>query len=570
MRQARLTHSSSHTGRLSDIGYRIPSFYFPFVPCRSECRCLDRKPCKLVVDIVPVLCERVLQSALYSSMTTSTRNEDCQDQEPRIIGPIMDGSPDSLSAPLLPNNGGNGDNTQEEEVEVGFVDGLPWDRSILIKSLYFLDALGSSTWGRFGAIYYNLHGINSQHIGIIEGLNTSIPTLSMPLWGILADRFHSRKRIWLLTKAFSTVILLLLAVPAVYSSFVNILIVSIAAQLFVSDGILDSYTLDLLGTENKIFYGRYRLYASLSWGIGSMIMGYVTDHYGFEPNFIMFGLLGFCMLLLVGTKIPETTPPPPPPPEEDGGDGDAQPAGQISELLLLAIRPQVFIFLVEVVIMGAAMATVERLLFLYLINDLEASTLLCGLSVGVNVLFELPIFWYASKFMAVFGHDGMFILSMSCFSVRVIGYTLLTPATKWLVLLLEIMHGVTFACFWVVSTDISKVLVHQTRGAFWSTAIPSGVQMLYSSVGVSLGSVLGGWAMHRYGSREMYTVTAGIVLCTLFVQLIGSITTRILYPGSSFLPDYPHLEEEDVPNEGDHGAAEPESTALLVDEGHVA
>jgi hypothetical protein len=56
-----------------------------------------------------------------------------------------------------------------------------------------------------------------------------------------------------------------------------------------------------------------------------------------------------------------------------------------------------------------------------------------------------------------------------------------------LVLLLEVMHRITFACFWVVWTDVSKVLVHQTRGAFWSTAIPSSVQMLYSSVGVSLG-----------------------------------------------------------------------------------
>ena len=60
------------------------------------------------------------------------------------------------------------------------------------------------------------------------------------------------------------------------------------------------------------------------------------------------------------------------------------------------------------------MATVERLLFLYLVNDLQASTFLCGLSVFVNVLFELPIFWYASKFMALLGHDGLMIVAMFC------------------------------------------------------------------------------------------------------------------------------------------------------------
>jgi PPP family 3-phenylpropionic acid transporter len=436
----------------------------------------------------------------------------------------------SLEEPLLPPE-------QTDDTPEWIVDGLPFETSVLIKSLYFLDALGSSTWGRFSAIYYNLHGLNSQHIGLIEGLRTAVPTLSMVLWGVAADRFHSRKLVWLTTKAASTAILLMLALPYVYSSFLRILGVSILAQMFVSNGILDAYTLDLLGTENKIFYGRYRLFASLSWGLGSIIMGWVTDHYGFEPNFIMFGLLAILMLILVATKIPETTPPEASAVEEE--------SGKLMELVLLATRPRVLVFLLEVVVMGAGMATVERLLFLYLVNDLEASTLLCGLSVGVNVLFELPIFWYASNFMAVLGHDGMFIVAMACFVVRVLGYTLLTPATKWAVLLLEVLHGITFACFWVVSTDISKVLVHQTRGAFWSTAIPASVQMLYSAVGVSLGSVIGGWAMHRYGSREMYTFTACIVGATLVMHIVGSIAARVFCGRSSFLPDFPHSGEND-------------------------
>ena len=201
--------------------------------------------------------------------------------------------------------------------------------------------------------------------------------------------------------------------------------------------------------------------------------------------------------------------------------------------------------------MGAAMATVERLLFLYLVNDLQASTVLCGLTVGVNVLFELPIFWYASFFMNALGHDGMFLLAMTCFFVRVFGYTLLTPSTKWLILPLEVLHGITFACFWVVSTDISKVLVHQTKGAFWRTAIPSSVQMLYSAIGVSLGSVVGGWAMHTLGSRVMYKWTAGIVGTTWVIHLVGSIVARVCWDGSSFLPDDEALDgdRESVLNE---------------------
>jgi len=456
-----------------------------------------------------------------------------------------------LSQPLSVNERDAADDPEQQ-----LYDGLPHlETSIVIKSLYFLDALGSSTWGRFSAIYYNLHGLNSQHVGIIECLSTLVPTFSQVLWGVVADRCNSRKNIWLLTKSVSTLMLLTLATPLVYNSFWTILMVSIGAKLFVSGGILDAYTLDLLGRENKMFYGRYRLYASVSWGAGSIVIGWITDHFGsFEPNFILFGLLSFTMVALVAWKIPDAAVTTPTLEEEEEYDNEDSPVsesqhvstdtdqhdsgGHIMELVHLALRPRVAMFLLEVIIMGAAMATVERLLFLYMVNDLEASTLLCGLSVGVNVLFELPIFWYAQTIMNALGHDGMYLLAMACFFLRVVGYTWLTPSTKWFILALEVLHGITFASFWVVTTDISKCLIHQTRGAFWRTAIPSLVQMLYSALGVSLGSVLGGWAMHRYGSRTMYRVTAAIVAITWVAHVIGSILSRLFCNGTSFLPDY--------------------------------
>jgi len=248
----------------------------------------------------------------------------------------------------------------------------------------------------------------------------------------------------------------------------------------------------------------------------------------------------------------------------DDGNGDSEQQQQqqqqhnssvpddhsITELIYLILQPRVLFFLVEVVIMGAAMATVERLLFLYMVNDLKSSTLLCGLSVGVNVLFELPIFWYASQLLSLLGSDGMFLISMVCFVIRVFGYTLLVPSTKWWILGLESMHGVTFATFWIVTTDVSKVLIdessnssnnnsssssnntspeqeeQQRTSSSWATTIPSLVQMLYTAVGATIGTVLGGFAMNAYGSREMYRFTATLVSCMLLVHLVGSILVR--------------------------------------------
>mmetsp|Transcript_40994 Transcript_40994/g.98844 ORF Transcript_40994/g.98844 Transcript_40994/m.98844 type:complete len:521 (+) Transcript_40994:548-2110(+) len=503
----------------------------------------------------------------------------------------------TLEEPLLTLN------ANEELIDANdrseyLADGLPYKTSLLIKSLYFLDALGSSTWGRFSAIYYNLHNLHSAQIGCIEGIRTVIPTFSQVAWGIIADKWQSRKSVWLVTKVCSTISLLALALPLIYQSFWRILFISAVAQLFVPDGILDAYTLELLGEENKLYYGRYRLYASLSWGFGSMAIGWVTDRYGFEPNFILFAVLSGLMIFLVAWSIPETGANTAIADQEEEEDDQARQetvdgqeavcqddeervnsesavsseGGTLMELIAIFVRPRTLIFLLEVIIMGAAMATVERLLFLYLVNDLQASTFICGLSVFVNVLFELPIFWYASKFMALLGHDGLMIVAMACFSFRVWGYTLLTPSTKWAILGLEVLHGVTFACYWTAATDISKILVHQKsttqvndinsngnrrnpKSGYWSTAIPTTVNMLYSAVGSSLGSVLGGWAMHKYGSRPMYSFMASIVLGTLVLHILGAIVSRVWF-GSSLLPsDDANIddadESDDLEGDGD-------------------
>lgn len=280
-------------------------------------------------------------------------------------------------------------------------------------------------------------------------------------------------------------------------------------------------------------------------------MGSVTDRWGFEPNFAAFGMLSIVNVLLVAWRIPNIDTK-----SEDERRGNGSETGDnrdssgaeeahIVDLLKLALCPRVAAFMIQTVVMGGGMATVERLLFLYLVNDLGASNLLCGLSVLTNVIFELPIFWFAQHFMGILGRDGMFFVSMLCFVVRVYGYTLLVPSTRWFILPLEALHGVTFACFWVTLTDVTKSLIIEAKG--WSTTIPTAIQMLYNAVGVCLGSVLGGWAMKELGARKMYQDVALIVSINLGLHIMGSVSSR-LFLKRGFLPEDSKIttEEDDI------------------------
>jgi len=429
-------------------------------------------------------------------------------------------------------------------------DGIDPQTSILLKSLYFLEALGASAWGRFGTVYYNVHGLTPSQIGLILGLMPAVRAVSQPAWGYVSDRWKCRKAVYLITKCGSTLFVLALALPAVFKSCIRMLLVTLASALFSASGVLDAYTLDLLGEKNRILYGRYRLWSSVSWGLGSLAMGSVTDRWGFEPNFVAFGFLSALNVVLIAWRVPDVDKEKADDRRQgvDGGDVSEGEDAKFVDLLRVALRPRVTSFLIQTIVMGAGMATVERLLFLYLVNDLGASTLLCGLSVLVNVVFELPIFWYAQFFMRVLGRDGMFVVAMLCFVVRVYGYTLLVSSTRWLILPLEALHGVTFACFWVTLTDVTKTLINEAAG--WSTTIPNVVQMLYNAVGVSLGTILGGWLMNDYGSRQMYRDVALIVCINLGFHAIGSVVSRRIFH-VGFLPEDKSL--GDGSNSGNQG-----------------
>ena len=133
---------------------------------------------------------------------------------------------------------------EEAHIDIIIIDGLPKFTSRIIKCLYFVEALNSTTWGRFGTIYYNLHKMNSYQIGILESTMTIIPIVSIPTWGIICDLYNCQKQIYILTKFMGTITILSLSLPYVYNSHFNIFVVSCLTKLFVQN-ILDTYTLTL-------------------------------------------------------------------------------------------------------------------------------------------------------------------------------------------------------------------------------------------------------------------------------------------------------------------------------------
>ena len=162
------------------------------------------------------------------------------------------------------------------------------------------------------------------------------------------------------------------------------------------------------------------------------------------------------------------------------------------------------VLLVMLTFFGMGFGIVDSLLFVYLKDEFGASKLLCGLTVTANVVFEIPIFYYAKQIQAAMGHQAMVAVALLAYSTRVYGYTLLTAGNYKLVLALEGLHGLTFAMMWTATVAIATKISPPE----WRSATMAVVQAFMGCLGWGGGSAVGGWAAQQYGFRPMFRVAA--------------------------------------------------------------
>jgi MFS family permease len=142
--------------------------------------------------------------------------------------------------------------------------------------------------------------------------------------------------------------------------------------------------------------------------------------------------------------------------------------------------------------------------------------------VAVTVSMEIPIFYFSEQILNRFSPFTLLVVAHVAYAVRVFGYTLITAS--WQVLLLEPLHGVTYACYAMSSVTI---LARFAPANLQSST--QGVKSVAGRLGSLTGSIFGGWVMQKYGASAMYRgggtaviVSAVAVLC--FHKFVQSVS----------------------------------------------
>jgi MFS family permease len=334
---------------------------------------------------------------------------------------------------------------------------------------------------------------------------------------------------------------------AIISHIIARIIFSICSTLVfpILDGISLAYLKEIDADEGD--YGKERLFGAVGWAIASLMIGPLIDNFGFLHVFFwssQFSCIISVLVIVYYMKnqhsirpslksknsdiydIDSTSPPSQIEMSEIGEDinvknnieesaiicNDEAPRNDLTYGDNMMILRSMFHgyprkgFMISTMTLCMGTSVVENLVFLFFQNELGGSNTICGVSILVTVIFEVPIFQFSAKLLSKYGQEMLQKVACLAYVVRVVGYTLIPKEYVVLVLLFEPLHGVTYACAKTASVDFAST---SSPTGFESTG--QGIMSTFQGIGIIIGLSLGGLIEDRFSAAVLYRSYALVV-----------------------------------------------------------
>lgn len=367
------------------------------------------------------------------------------------------------------------------------------------SAFYFMYFGALSFLMPFLALYYQSAGYSGSQIGLLTGIAPLITLVGGPFWTGVADSTRRHKTI--ITAAIAAAIGLALLVPHI-NSFAILFGLVVLFSFFSSPivSLADSATMFMLG-EEKHRYGQIRLWGSVGWGLVALLAGNIIEQFGLDWPFYGYAIgMGGALLVAITLHFPL----------------QKTAASFKKGISTLLSSKNWMLFLLMVLLGGIGMATVNSYLFVYM-GNLGLNNTLMGLALTISTLSEIPVMFFASRFLKRFNPRDLLLASLIIIGARLLLYAVSTQA--WQILLIQLIHGFTFPLIWMAGVSYAdKVappgLSATAQGMFGSTLM---------GVGAALGGLLGGLLLQYFNPAGMYLIT-GISL------LVGALLFFLTRP----------------------------------------
>jgi len=358
-------------------------------------------------------------------------------------------------------------------------------------------------------LYYKKLGIDSSIIGFLGSIAPTVTFFVAPLWGALADSTQQYRLIMLLTFVSGVIARLGLIINPDFISKSKhliwlIFVVSISAILNAPvKPLMDDAILKIL--VDKSDYGRNRLYGQLGFGIGSCLVGPLLN-IDIRWAFYIHALSAIPTIALMmyqpiskkdlnnkknvvtNTKNRKAVAKPSPPT-----------ANIFSSMLKAIMNPDTSVFFLIVTLIGVSSGIVENFAYIR-IEEVGKGSI--GNSLGICRLVSSiaggPMFYLSGKITKKIGINNVLALSLLSYFLRFINYALIE--SPWQAIPAEILRGLTFGTFWSAAT----YYVYSVSPPNLTATMLSLLNGVYAGIGQSLGALIGGVLINKYGIRNTF------------------------------------------------------------------
>ena len=355
----------------------------------------------------------------------------------------------------------------------------------------------------YWALYLQSEGFTPVEIGVLMSLFQISRIFAPNFWGWLAD--HTAKRtIWIRLNT----ILGVLGFIAVFwaQGFWPMLLVMGALSLFTSSTMPLSESLTLAHLANtKGHYSRIRMWGSVGFIVGSIILGYLIDWT--DISSLLWAILVVQISLFMLTyALPDVTIAP----------------HHTDHLSVWSIirKPPVIALLTGCAMMVTAHGVMYNFYSIYLAEHGYSKGMI-GWLWAIGVICEIVVFMWMPRIMQRFSLKAIILASLA---LAVLRFTLISVAVDTLVLLLiaQTLHAATFGSFHAATIEVVTHFFngrHQAKG-----------QAIYNSVtyglGGAIGGIAGGYALQGLGGQMTFLLAAAFPLIGFAVIAFGLKLTK--------------------------------------------
>ncbi|KAL7539223.1 hypothetical protein ACHAXR_009962, partial [Thalassiosira sp. AJA248-18] len=301
--------------------------------------------------------------------------------------------------------------------------------------------------------------------------------------------------------------------------------------------------LDCVPGASTSDFGKERMYGALWWGVGSLTAGIGIDYYGYEFLYAMLIVSTLASYVAMGGYLwglsRDTTgvfksrevaddkraeiirseyirseyeykn-------EQEDSTHENSEIISYTALIYMVCKTgygRSLLFFLFTLSMG--ISVVDNLAFIFF-DSLGASSTMDGWTVVFTVLFETPVFYVAPMLLERHSPGKLLLAAGIAYVIRVIGYTLVPDGKMFIILMLETLHGISYAGSKAGSVEfIARIIPEGYEAA------GQGILIFVSYSGVVAGLLMAGFIQEMLGARVMFGVMGAIVSVGIIVLLFA-------------------------------------------------